>query len=996
MGFIEAKMINSDFLNEPINYLSYIDSIETYGSDSYVFDPNSKRILHDVISNSQLLFNHAKTCDVLVNTLTTDDIKVFMKNNKHVGTCLNHLFHTTLFSAGDFNSICEYMNMSTIHVLPDKWLKAFGECVTDVITASDGLTWIKSRYQVDLTEYKSLDAAILNTDAWKIMIKSKTLMSTVCTSTWFTNKVIESEKIQIWVTTDGLTYYDNNGVQYNKTTNQPTGTTIETSTLELMKTSGLVTEDVLINNDSAYKRVQEALRYLAQNESITIISSSVELIKIFLADEDSCQFLADNPESALKNVLKNTEFAKQLFSSDLAFEKIGASDAATKVLVQFISDIQTSYDTLSELKESLNSIPTNSEKIYNVDALMNQVQSALDDVNRAMAAIVECQNYTTLNESNITAFMHDSKSIAKMFANIIFTKWAAGSTSFTKEMVKNEDIANYLSSDSRAYNIALSNATFINALFADPSLYESQWISDEDKRNIVRNNSNAMNLLGKNEEMTRRFINKHMAYDDSLYPTLSGAFSNATWTAGVCGDEFLMGFINNNQACSDLLVDSETGMNAVYAGTYASMFDTEMNYKSLSNHGDVGFYKWFISKAGTGDYKSKKSFTEYCKQLKSASIVLTDFKNAIDKSRDLMIKVFGSSKSLIKIYFSISNLTSRPNYVWRTNKSTGNYNYDDVAGGQLGLVKNDEYGNYIHFSSPVKILDVFESIKVNLKENSIFVGCMLYYFTRVNYYSGGYVNLGADRNSHTFIKTGYNTLHDDLSEYDTNDMSCFNAWSKIEYYKSEIYTEMNTLKWYMYNSDIFMTKYIMFLMSKDINLKTSMEDICSDDDLFNEFVRSDDASDMAYASEPFIDIIGNSKKNLDAMYKNCTQVEKNLCKTANNNASLETLRRSAARFRASSICTHKTWHVSDVNDNLNVFTSSDFVTIEEKRCLLISITVAGNGTISYGHFPNSPQEASITGKTAGTTVDICRFVKYLKIKAPTGDVKAIDYIVIDD
>ena len=86
-------------------------------------------------------------------------------------------------------------------------------------------------------------------------------MSVICITDWFTKKVIESDFKQIWVTTDGLTYYDNNGVQYNKTTNEPTGTKIETSTLEVMKTSKLVTEDQIEVKDSAYKRLREALTW---------------------------------------------------------------------------------------------------------------------------------------------------------------------------------------------------------------------------------------------------------------------------------------------------------------------------------------------------------------------------------------------------------------------------------------------------------------------------------------------------------------------------------------------------------------------------------------------------------------------------------------------------------------------------------------------------------------------------------------------------------------
>ena len=58
MSFVDVKLLNSDFLNEPLNYLTYIDSIEKYGNDSYMFNQTekTKSLIRDIISNSTLLF----------------------------------------------------------------------------------------------------------------------------------------------------------------------------------------------------------------------------------------------------------------------------------------------------------------------------------------------------------------------------------------------------------------------------------------------------------------------------------------------------------------------------------------------------------------------------------------------------------------------------------------------------------------------------------------------------------------------------------------------------------------------------------------------------------------------------------------------------------------------------------------------------------------------------------------------------------------------------
>ena len=72
---------------------------------------------------------------------------------------------------------------------------------------------------------------------------------------------------------------------------------------------------------------------------------------------------------------------------------------------------------------------------------------------------------------------------------------------FSKEIVKNSVIADVITSDERVYPVALASETFMNALFADGSLYESIWISDINKRKIIYNSENAMKMLGNNKEV---------------------------------------------------------------------------------------------------------------------------------------------------------------------------------------------------------------------------------------------------------------------------------------------------------------------------------------------------------------------------------------------------------------------------------------------------------------------------------------------------------------
>ena len=164
MGFVDAKLVNSDFLNEPINHLNYIESIERYGENAYVFEDNdtSKRILRNLISSSVLLFEDTTIRSTLIEKLKSDDLYYFFKNHGKLGQCLNLILGNSYFSNGDFNTVCEYMNMTAIRAMNKEFLDAFSTVIKEHLDADDALDWIKKRFNVDLSSYSDLGAAILD------------------------------------------------------------------------------------------------------------------------------------------------------------------------------------------------------------------------------------------------------------------------------------------------------------------------------------------------------------------------------------------------------------------------------------------------------------------------------------------------------------------------------------------------------------------------------------------------------------------------------------------------------------------------------------------------------------------------------------------------------------------------------------------------------------------------------------------------------------------
>ena len=982
MSFIDDKLLNSNFLNEPLNHLAYIQSLENKGENSFLFDDHSKDQLNDLLLNSQSVWAHREFYDLFMKKLTDDQIKMLIKEHKNIGDIMNSLFGGTTYSTGGFNDVCEYMNETGIHKMPVRFLKSFKSIITEIIESPNALTWINDRYGVDLSSYETLESAIKNTEGWKLMIANSSLMSVICITDWFTKKVIESDFKQIWVTTDGLTYYDNNGVQYNKTTNEPTGTTIETSTLEVMKTTNLVTEDQIEVRDSAYKRLREALTWFLQNESLPIISDHDDLVDILITSDDACQYLADNATTTLKAALENYRFAKKIFTSNLMFEKIGSNQEALQVIVDFVADIQKSYDTLAEIKPNLLAVSENTGDIYNATALMSQIKPIVNEINTVMTDINNCQNYTKLTKENINGLMHNASAILNAFSNLTFVKMVGDNADFAKQVVNNADVATYISEHTDSYKVLLSGEAFLDALINDNgSLYESHWISTTEKRELIVKNKTAMTKIGESEDLTRRFLNKQLNYEDSSFSDYNTNMSSTVYIGSVTNDKLAMDFVGNDKLCADTVVDSKDFMNAICKSNYFTSFETDTVYDAISRHGDIGFMKYMLKKLNSK--ANIETFTAFVKSITgndgdNNQVQLQPvFGTFISTFPDLFLKIFTSNDFLMKIYFNPGNLLTDRH------------------------IRYANGGDDTRYAYTWRWLKIFDPVKESILNDNFFIGNLIYFLTNMNgdmhyYYKS---NNSWTTSYFTLTKETWGITKNTMLDYTNDDFKKFELFAKSAFkcnsdksYAGTIFEPYKEVKDYLYKSDIFMRRRLSYLMNSkcDLNQYESVEALVNDKTFITSMISNSDCFGVAMASKVFVDAIKSKKEILDLFYKNYNQVQ-TIMNTACNKDLHSTKTLFYTYIKTSDLLVHKTWHVDDDNESENVFTSTDYELIDNRRCLVVSITNNGNGNY-YGLTIEGSGENAIPN--GSTEVPILMFVKQLKIKAP-GSIKAIDYIPID-
>ena len=566
MGYAEVKTINSDFQNEPLNYLQYIDSIEKYGDASYVFKQADvpKKIFRELISKSTLLFTHDTIYKTLIKNLKSDDLYYFFKNHKKLGECLNMLLGVNAFSSGDFNSVCEYMNMTAIRDLNDEFLHGFSLVVEEILKSDNALPWIKDRFGVDLSSYSTLSEAILSAEGWEAMLKSGPCMACLSTTQWFNKEVVQAQYKRIWRTSNS-DYYDDDGTHYTAEGNAD-GANISTDALKVMKDNHLVTEDKLTLMDSAYKRLKDALYWFAQNESVSALKNYRELLEIFVSDEQCCQYLADYPD-VLTDCLEDLEFANQIFGSSLAFNKIASSHDATEALVNFIANIQVSYDCLNTIKSSLALIPQNSSKIYNSEPLKDKVNATLDDVNKTMTDITACQKFNNTTQDLINTYTSDENFASRLFSNTNFVTWCTENATFVNNFVSNRTMITALCTNATTMPIACRSTTFCNAMAASSVAMNAVAASSVAMAAVIAN-TNALNTVAASS-VARDACLKSTTAMNAIYASDIAVAKFAVGAAGLSPVDYAnMSTVAASSVAMSAVANSSVALSAMY-GSYA-------------------------------------------------------------------------------------------------------------------------------------------------------------------------------------------------------------------------------------------------------------------------------------------------------------------------------------------------------------------------------------------------------------------------------------------
>jgi hypothetical protein len=916
--------------------------------------------------------------DAVYERLTEDDALYVMKNHKHLGKALNGFAGKTVFSTGNFDNICEYMNMDAIHTMPDKILKGFGNYVGEKMTGDDSLTWIRDRFNVDLTDFKDLNEAIESDDAWKLMVMSSPMMSSVCCSDWFVNTVIEKAGMTIYRDSSG-NYYDEEGNHYLASTGEKDGNTISTEMLESMLSAGLLVKGVLQRNEKIQEKFDDAMEYLCQKNALTIIEENDNLITVALESDTCCEYLRDNPDD-LQYLLETNKFTEQLFKSEHALTTLSGNQDALKVIVNFIGDIQESYDTLSELTTELEKIHSYGDKIYNYEPLKYSVQNTLTTLKNQAEALDSVQEYSTFVQTMFNGLWENDDFFEVLFNNEKLVIAMVDDERCMVQILTRETVGETLASNRRMYPIALTSEAFVNGMLTNDKYFEKVFISDRYRMGDIYDSETALSVIGESEEYTRRFLNAAMGYNDNEYSDLKTNISNSEWAASIAADEFLVKFSSDSNAYLEYLVDSVVGMNALLSNTYRSYFDTERAYAKIREHGGVAMCKWALQKTNdiwnySYDITKYLSFDylKYGYDVSTSKYTATDgcsysalLRNCILANPDVMCDMFikDDSTYLIKQLFNGGN----------------NYSPSTVP--------------FVSQVNDSLILYPFETIKDRCMENSYFLGNFLKFFTKF-YTTRVY---GSNTSSTITIDlrsaTDYQPTNTDIKDYNSDDFKHFN--NLMSAYKDSYVKSSTQLKDWIYNSSIFIIPYMIYLF-RGTNFHVhdgDIEGFFNDSVCINGCINVENICQMLCASTKLMTYAANNKDALMVLYNQASAIETAFASTANKDyMNCQTLSYNA--FLNSPYLVVHTFYDKSSNQKYLLSTAGE-VTVYDGPALILSITFGTDSSTLVGQFTT----LTTTTKTktySATTEKILLFVDKLTLQNKgSGTVESITYIPLGD
>lgn len=363
MGWPDIRKINSDFLNEPLNFNNYINDISTFGKYSYALDAENENLWLSLISQSLTLFGHDAIHDTVYERFTDDEVDYMIERNARLGQSFNSFYSIDDFASGPVDAVLKSITIAAYNKLDIKFQNGINRYISKNTSENAG-TWLTSVFDIDMSGYQTMDDLLADTAFWTNTVESNESLRFVISLSVSSAEYMASH-------TDSSIY-----VSFIETVAQSTDATM-----------------TLIN----------ALAATAQLDT-------------FFANESVCTAIANSAPS-MTAICYNTDGFAAMIASETAMNIVAASETAVDVIVEGITNATNSETVLEGIKGNLTSIEDALPSIANTETVIVEVSDVKANITDVVTSLQKVTSQTDVLVANIDALLESENFMSKVIVN---------------------------------------------------------------------------------------------------------------------------------------------------------------------------------------------------------------------------------------------------------------------------------------------------------------------------------------------------------------------------------------------------------------------------------------------------------------------------------------------------------------------------------------------------------------------------------------------------
>ena len=351
MSWPEVKKINSDFVNEPLNFNNYINDISTFGKYSYALDTENENLWLSLISQSLTLYGHDAIHDTVYERFTDDEVDYMIERNARLGQSLNSFYSIDDFASGPIDTVLRSITIAAYNKLDIKFQNGINRYISSH-TSENACAWLTSVFDIDMRGYQTMDDLLADTAFWTNTVESNESLRFVISLSVSSAEYMASH-------TDSSIY-----VSFIETVAQSTDATM-----------------TLIN----------ALAATAQLET-------------FFANESVCNAIANSAPS-MTAICYNTDGFAAMIASETAMSIVSNTETSINVIIDGITNAANSESVLDGIKGNLSSIEETLPSIANTETVIAEVADVKENISGVVTSLQKATSQTDVLIANIDALL---------------------------------------------------------------------------------------------------------------------------------------------------------------------------------------------------------------------------------------------------------------------------------------------------------------------------------------------------------------------------------------------------------------------------------------------------------------------------------------------------------------------------------------------------------------------------------------------------------------